>query len=174
MARMKKWVNVEIFAEKYGIDKDYLHVHLHNHKKDRDKAIKKEGGFIYVDENYFASRRDFRSKVLSEAHSYYYFFEEYFGDLNIARSIHAQSGKSSERSINHFFQNGFRLDESSIFNYEVPPLTWMIWRSLRHMVMQVMRIRGIKIPKGKRLIDVVEKVLDNRAYNNYRQTRRAA
>ena len=165
--KQRKWIRAADFVDKYGLSIDYLYVYIRTHKKERLESTKKIDGDLYIDENYFKRRKDFKTSVVNDIHAYYYLFEEYFSDTNIAKALHAISGKSTYRSINHFLQQGFRLDESSILNYKVPSLTWIVWRSFRYLMMEVLRFNGLKIPKGKRLIDGVERILDKRCKNTH-------
>ncbi len=170
--REKKWIRSAYFVEKYSLSIDHLHVHLHSHKQDRIKASKKEDGSLFVDENYFAQRREFRARVRNEIHSYFYLFEEHFSTLKIAKTLHEKIGESTLNSVNHFLLSCFKEDESTILKYKVSAQSWTVYRAFRHLAMRTLRKAGMKIPEGKRLIDVVERILDNRMQKTERIRKR--
>lgn len=170
--KSRKWIRAADFVEKYSLSIDHLHVHLHSHKQDRIKASKKEDGSLFVDENYFAQRREFRARVRNEIHSYFYMFEEHFSTLKVAKTISEIMGESTLNSVNHFLLSCFKEDESTILKYKVSAQAWLIYRAFRHLSMRTLRKAGMKIPEGKRIIDVVERILDNRMLKTERIRKR--
>ena len=155
-------MSIANFSYNHGISIESVHTHLYKHKEDRAATKTNEYGELLIDAHYFVRRREFKARVRNEMHSYFLFFEEHFNSLEISRAIHKKTGKFTAASINTFLCNSFREDQSTVLNYKVPSQQWHIYRALRHLAMRTLKASGAKIPKGKRLIDVIEKILDRR------------
>jgi len=156
--KKRNYILASDFIEKYNTSSSLYAQRKSKFKKRKDKDVFR--GF-YVDENYFTSRQKFIRRVELEAHSYFYFLNEYYNLSDMAKllSKNLKTETSSQSFLVFLSEDLFSIKNNrSIFNYNISTRLWDFYRWARWTAITLMKLRNIK----SKPIDFVEKILDER------------
>ena len=129
---MSKWIPLAEFNDKYELHRNHVHAIITQHKK-KGKTLHginhiKELGTqsrIYIDEDYFLKRNNFRARMQHHAQDNYYVLTERTKQYALAKVLSTMS-KRTQATWSTFMQTQLwqtRDDKYTILSTQLSPMT---------------------------------------------------
>ena len=138
MITNKGYVSIDIFVDRYEVNKNHLFVLAST----GNTMFKRVNGKWYIDEKSLVRRKEFRKRLWLAAHEYYFDIAAYFGnDSKFAKMLEKYTGKSKEGWIDFLRHGLFAIPNDDMFRYKVKNRLWVFFFITRAII----RIRDRRI-----------------------------
>ncbi len=143
-----RFIPVELFSKRYGVTIDSVYNYKNNSKHKNNGIKKLENGGLFVDENYFLRRQNFRTKIKMMAQENYYFLTSSISSYQLAKLLSKYSGESVQGWVNFIWITLFAVDDNSIIYLKSFKKLWQFFRLTRALIRAVFKI--VEVPVNKR------------------------
>lgn len=117
-------------------------------------AYRRDDKFIHINESYFVRRREFKRKVIDEAHDLYYWLNGVMKDSHLAEILSDYMGGTKNSWVTFLGTDLFERNSRGILNTKIGGYFWRFWRFARALFRRLSRVKG-----GNKC---VTKILDRR------------
>ena len=141
------YIPVELFSKRYGVTIDSVYAYKHN-SKHKNNGIKMDNGRLFVDENYFVRRKEFKIKIRMLAQENYYFITASIPAYQLAEFLSKHTRSSVQSWVMFMSKDLFRVENPSILYINSFTKLWQFFRVTRALIRAAFKTVGI--PKNER------------------------
>lgn len=126
-----KWIRAIDFALKYDINIKQIYVFKYQNTKEPFKRIGRE---LYVNEDFFKRRNDFKAKVIEKARENYYVITDEISAYRLAKILGELSNKSQGCWVTWMYKVLFAQKRQNILCYTVDRVMWEFYKLTNHII----------------------------------------
>jgi hypothetical protein len=142
------------FCEKYNIEPSGFYMSRLNSQFPKDVCYYIDrDDILYVDEQYFIRRKEFKKKVINFNQDFYYLLEEHMSDAAIAELITIDQDITKTSAQVFLNTRLWRLDTETILSTKVSKINWAMYRIGHWFLNRINRYKRDKIDIGSILDD---------------------
>lgn len=153
---MTSMLRVDDFAYRYEVSVSNVYVKKSEGLIAPYAFSKNSGGSVYVNEDFFLRRKEFKKKVWLQSHDMYYFLTKHLSDTAVSKLLNKIDNSISYESWNTFLATAlFSNSITSILSYQVNDLAWKFYRYARWLIRAIFIKAGIP-PKNRDIAIILD------------------